>query len=69
MSTFKGFLVPSNLAPPALSDWRAVQAAMGKLAPSAGDTSGGLGTVRLAEATAYWASPPPFCQQTRWFKH
>ncbi|MFS7989071.1 hypothetical protein Hanom_Chr11g01042421 [Helianthus anomalus] len=32
---------------------------MPRHAPSAADTSGGLGTVKLSLATAYSASPPP----------
>uniref|UniRef100_A0A0A9CY11 Uncharacterized protein n=1 Tax=Arundo donax TaxID=35708 RepID=A0A0A9CY11_ARUDO len=59
MSTFRGLPVPSNLAPIDLSDWSAVLAAMGSPAPSAADTSGGLLTIRLSDATAYSASPPP----------
>jgi hypothetical protein len=44
-----------------LSDWSAVPAAMGRPAPSAAETAGGLLTVRLAGATTYSASPSPFC--------
>jgi hypothetical protein len=51
----------SKLIPVVSSARSAVTAAIGRQAPSATDTSGGLSTVRDADATAYSASPPPFC--------
>jgi len=51
---------PSKLlTPAAFSCWSAVDAAVGREAPSAADTSGGRTTVSDAGATAYSASPPP----------
>ena len=56
--------VPSRLTPTTwVRAWRAVRPAMGSPAPSAADTSGGLGTVKFSLATAYSASPPPYCHQ------
>jgi hypothetical protein len=51
-STFEEGLLPvlSNLAPMALSAWRAVPAAIGKPAPSVAETSTGLFTVRFSDA-------------------